>query len=206
LLVSNYIRSRRANNNRIRGPQSALTDYLAQHNISAAQIRDTFQERLAAAQASANANPDEDPNAVVAELMQREEDQRNALEAAAKAKADKKKKKQKKRKYRDGDDDGSDDDFDALKETRKSVKLPGQITNCGECDVRFTVTPYSKANSEGDLLCPKCSKQQTSSEPTKKRAVNRDKRRMNQSQVLDGKKRRGAKSLLQLCIEVCTKV
>jgi DNA repair protein RAD7 len=181
-----------------------LTDYLAQYNISARQIRDTYQQRLDAAQAAAAENPDADPSveadAILAETLAREEAQAEAVQAAAKnAQASQKKKAKKRKKKQDGEN--SDDEGINDLAYRRIQKLPGQLANCGDCEVRFTVTPYSKPNSDGDLLCPKCTKLLTSKEPVKKKAANRDKRRMQQSNVLDGKKQRGAKSLTEMCVE-----
>jgi hypothetical protein len=91
---------------------------------------------------------------------------------------------------------------------KRAQRAPGQIDNCVECGVRFTVTPYTNAAPEdaypdGGLLCAKCAKGVIGSKKLNGRStVSREKRRQIQRNLLDGYKQRGAKSLLQICIEV----
>ena len=90
------------------------------------------------------------------------------------------------------------------------MKLPGQLENCEICDKRFTVTPYSKAGPHGGLLCTPCGKQLAaergeSSKAKKKPGLQGRKRRKVESERLDGRAPRGAKSLVQLCVEKVVK-
>lgn len=88
----------------------------------------------------------------------------------------------------------------------KKKPLPGQLENCETCEKRFTVTAYSKTGPDGGLLCTKCSKEQEDQkkkdQKSKKEAVNRDKRRHVQSNLLDGIVQIGSKTLQELCIKV----
>ena len=88
---------------------------------------------------------------------------------------------------------------------KKSQPLPGQLENCELCDKRFTVTAYSKTGPDGGLLCTKCSKEQEAQkkkdQKPKKQAGSKEKRRENQSKLLDGIVQTGPKTLQDLCIE-----
>ncbi|KAL1297538.1 hypothetical protein AAFC00_006110 [Neodothiora populina] len=181
--------SGRRGGNRIRGPQSALTDFLAANNISAAQIRDDYQRRRAEAEQQGNAgegpstaaNDQEAEDEAVAaaagaaalaraeeKARKRKREQAEAVEDIKKAKKNKAKGKGKKKatkgkkKPQSDDDDDSDadyDDEDALNIYRKSQPAPGQLEHCEICNKRFTVTPYSKTGPDGGLLCLPCGKE-----------------------------------------------
>ncbi|KAI4137219.1 MAG: hypothetical protein L6R39_007405 [Caloplaca ligustica] len=205
---------RRVSNNRIRGPQSALTDFLASNNISAAQISADYERRRR--EAEEQAQRDAAANATVAEEEEQQPDEREetALQkkkrkraeekALAEIKQGKNSKKQKKGKGKKEDPDGEDSD-DAFGMYSKSKPLPGQLENCEKCEKRFTVTPYSKTGPNGGLLCVKCSKEQTDQkkkdEKVKKQAAPRGKQRQKQSNLLDGIVGDGAVSLQDLCIK-----
>jgi len=202
---------RRAANNRIRGPQSALTDFLASNNISAAQISADYERRQREArqqeeqEAAANGEDlepevEEERVETAAQKKKRKRQQRTAL---TKIKASKDYKRQKKGKG--GDSDGEDDDI-AWDMYTKKKPLPGQLENCEICEKRFTVTAYSKTGPDGGLLCTKCSKvqeDQRKDQKPKKQAVSKEKRRQVQSNLLDGIVQNGSKSLQELCIKVC---
>lgn len=84
----------------------------------------------------------------------------------------------------------------------KKVPLPGQFSNCADCDVRFTVTPYTKAgDDENSLLCHKCANEKFG---TGKPVVSnkRDRRIQTQSKKLDREKIRGAKSMVDYCLRI----
>ncbi|GAB7355685.1 hypothetical protein MBLNU459_g6388t1 [Dothideomycetes sp. NU459] len=180
--------SARRGGNRIRGPQSALTDFLASHNISAAQIRDEYERRLREADQDANAgegssnavqqgdgaDEDADEAAAAAVAAQAAADEAAADEAAVKsrkrkrneeavekvkkAKTGKKKAPAKKKRRDSDDDDDGDDDYDDSLMYTKARPLPGQLEHCEMCNKRFTVTPYSKAGPDGGLVCLPCGK------------------------------------------------
>ncbi|KAI3396435.1 hypothetical protein diail_12155 [Diaporthe ilicicola] len=207
------------------GPQSALTDFLASHNISANQIRIDHQRRrqqaLAdddqAASGPSNAAPngadgaddDADDDADNAEEDSKKPGKRKqeTQKAIEKIKASKRFQKRKKRLQ------GSDDENELINELLKnSAPAPGQMENCEICGVRFTVTPYSRAGPDGGLVCNPCGKEiQKDEGPAKKKkkaaasggAVGR--RRKTQSNLLDGTYTLGAKSLMSLCIETLAK-
>ncbi|KAI6835727.1 RNI-like protein [Hortaea werneckii] len=211
--------SGRRGGNRIRGPQSALTDFLAANNISAAQIRDDYERRQRQAEVDeagngegpSNQAPDQDNDEALAVAAQDEEDEKpsnkrkrnekDAIEKIKKSKASKKGKKGKK-----GDPDDDDDYNDDLGMYKKSKPLPGQFEHCDICNKRFTVTPYSKEGPDGGLLCTPCGKElakdnKKSQAAAKKAAGTGKKRRKIESDRLDGMATGGAKSLVQMCIE-----
>ena len=210
---------RRAANNRIRGPQSALTDFLAANNISAAQIAADYERRIREVQGQEQQEAAADGEAAEQDVKEEDEEQEEDVETATqkkkrkrgeeaaviKIKNDKAKKKQKK--GNGGDSDGDDDV--AWDMYTKKQPLPGQLENCEKCEKRFTVTPYSKTGPDGGLLCAKCSKEQEAQKKKdqkkpKIKAVSREKRRQVQSNLLDGIVQVGAKSLQDICIKVST--
>lgn len=130
---------------------------------------------------------------------------RNQEDAIAKIKKGKAAKKNAKKKKDSDDDSEYDDVMDMYKKTKP---LPGQLENCEVCGKRFTVTPYSKAGSDGGLLCAKCGKEMAkeakATEKASKPAVRKGRRKI-ESNRLDGLTFRGAKTLQQLCIDTLAK-
>lgn len=218
--------SGRRRGNRISGPNSALTDFLAANNISAAQIRNDYeQRRRRATQANDDsATPTDTLAAVLAEQIldgaegtteEEEEDEiivtaktknRKQKEDLAAKKAAEKKKLSRAGKKRDSDDDSDfSDDGDLIRGAYKKARpAPGQFANCETCEKRFTVTPYTKEGPEGGLLCTPCGKQfakeANALNKASKAPVVRKKRKL-ESDKMDGLTNRGAKSLQQICIE-----
>ncbi|KAI0977501.1 hypothetical protein F4678DRAFT_468647 [Xylaria arbuscula] len=212
----------------IRGPQSALTDFLASQNISAARIRADAEARRAAAAAD---NPTSNTPATEESQQAREEEDGSdvvissrSARAAARRAADQKRKKQqdaiakikKSKEYmkRKRDADGeSDEDFAHALFNEKLAPLPGQMSNCETCGKRFTVTPYTRSGPDGGLLCNPCgqkvSKDEDANMKQKKKRGPVPKggagRRKIQSRILDGEYYVGAKPLMTLCIETLTK-
>ncbi|KAK3377761.1 hypothetical protein B0H63DRAFT_502361 [Podospora didyma] len=217
---------RQASARRIQGPQSALTDFLATHNISAQQIRLDAEARRRAA---LNDQPDagsqqEDQTSlsiatpVVADALapstgprravaDREDKRKKEQKVIEKIKASKKFQKRK----RNLDDSEDEDDLALALFQQSAAPLPGQMENCAVCAKRFTVTPYSRSAPDGGLLCNPCGKEldQENVAPKKKPkrvsggAVGR--RRQVASKILDGTYRLGAKGLMTLCIETLAK-
>lgn len=206
----------------IRGPHSALTDFLAANNISAQEIRDSYRQRLQQAEdevgqeagngegpsnagETENDNAEEDlqaeSSAMAAERTRKRK--RNQDEAIAKIKKGKEAKKKASKKKKKGSDDESD--FEDMMDMYKKAKpLPGQLENCELCSKRFTVTPYSKAGPEGGLLCTPCGKEMVKEAKAQEKArkpVVRKGRRKLESNRLDGMIKGGPKTLQQLCIE-----
>ncbi|KAF2850894.1 DNA repair protein-like protein Rad7 [Plenodomus tracheiphilus IPT5] len=220
---------RGASNAGIRGPHSALTDFLAANNISARDIRDSYRDRVQQAErdtaqsedngegpSNAGADGDEDveedtqaeSSAMAAERTaeksrKRKRDQSEAIAKIKKGKEAKKKAQKKKK--------GSDDDSefeDVIDMYKKAKKLPGQLENCELCNKRFTVTPYSKSGPEGGLLCTPCGKEMQKEAKAQQKAakpVVRKGRRKLESNRLDGMMAGGPKTLQQLCIEKLAK-
>ncbi|KAJ2901947.1 uncharacterized protein MKZ38_001248 [Zalerion maritima] len=215
------------------GPQSALTDFLAANNISAADIRrDAIARRRAAEAAEAlgaagTADDQLASEAAATAAVARAERATKAKnkkqeEILAKIRASKKSKRAaKKSKKPDSDDD--DDDYDENEEAKRLFNeqyapLPGQLEFCAneECKKRFTVTPYSVAGPEGGLLCARCGKELEAKDgPSKKRkrgrpsgsgaagtAAKASRRRQVQSRMLDGISPIGARSLIDMCVDV----
>ncbi|KAJ8059292.1 hypothetical protein OCU04_012256 [Sclerotinia nivalis] len=207
----------------IRGPQSALTDFLASHNINANQIRQDANARRAAALASqqtaeGNENEEEGESSSAApEIATRTRSRRNESEAQK----NKRKKEEEKaiakikaskrfqsRKNLGSDEDISDEDEAALRLFNESMApLPDQMENCEVCEKRFTVTAYSRAGPDGGLLCPQCTNglNKEEGQARKKRKTQAGaQRRKTQSNLLDGIYP-GAKDLMTLCIETLAK-
>ncbi|KAK4241446.1 hypothetical protein C8A03DRAFT_41161 [Achaetomium macrosporum] len=212
--------------------QSALTDFLASHNISAYQIRlDADARRRAARNEQDDANDQSNEQAAVASpasapavsasparatrgrreqrtSSRDEEAHKKEQKAIDKIKASK---KFQKRKRGVGDSEDDEDLVDAL--LKRSAPLPGQMENCEICGTRFTVTPYTRNGPNGGLLCNKCGKELEKDDAAakKKKKAKRASggavgmRRQVQSNILDGTYTLGAKSLMTLCIETLAK-
>ncbi|KAK4151815.1 hypothetical protein C8A00DRAFT_35534 [Chaetomidium leptoderma] len=214
------------------GPQSALTDFLASHNISANQIRlDADARRRAAENEQDDANNQSNDQASVASIasaaptpavsadsapttrgrraaaatLRDEEARKKEQKAIDKIKASKKFQKRKR-----GIDSEDEDDL-ARALMGRAAPLPGQQENCENCGTRFTVTAYSRSGPDGGLLCGPCSKELAKEDATKKKKSKKvtggavGKRRQLQSNILDGTYSLGAKSLMTLCIETLSK-
>ncbi|KAH7008584.1 hypothetical protein EDB80DRAFT_644155 [Ilyonectria destructans] len=209
-------------NRAVFGPQSALTDFLASHNISATRIREDAEvRRRQAAAEQDNDELDDESFAAPAESStsarrssrrgndlqksKKEKDEEKALEKIKTSKSFKKRKKNA------NDSDDEDDIARAIFEQR-SAPMPGQMENCAICEKRFTVTPYSVAGPDGGLLCAPCgrqvAKEQQQGQPKKKprkpaAAGGVGRRRAIQSRILDGDV--GTKSLVTLCVQTLAK-
>ncbi|SPQ21072.1 820ded6e-8ade-4189-81b8-5edc8e7cea34 [Thermothielavioides terrestris] len=212
--------------------QSALTDFLASHNISANQIRLDAEARRRAAQiddqqgdanthsngqssaASPAASPAVDASPAQTTRARRsagtsrreEEARKKEQKAIEKIKASKKFQKRKR-----GLADSEDEDDLARLLMQRSAPLPGQMENCELCGTRFTVTPYTRNGPNGGLLCNPCGKELAKDDAAAKKKVKRasggavGNRRQVQSKILDGTYSLGAKSLMTLCIETLAK-
>ncbi|OQD88919.1 hypothetical protein PENANT_c003G02288 [Penicillium antarcticum] len=176
--------------------RSALTDFLASNNISAAQIRDDYDRRATGAaqqspEAEAEAEAAHSPNTAESngspETNSPEDvtKKRKRQQAIAKIKNSKAFARRKAR--RTGDDDDDDNALAGQMVDEKQRPNPGQLENCEICEKRFTVTAYSKTGPNGGLLCADCSKKQKGDEkkaPAKKRGPGIG-RRQNQANLLD---------------------
>ncbi|GFF55320.1 DNA repair protein Rad7, protein [Aspergillus lentulus] len=189
------------------GDHSALTDFLASNNISAAQIHQDYQRRVRQAEQEAAANEPadeleeadeyEDNDGETAEQRKK----RKRKEAAMLTKIKQSKEFARRKARRTGEPDDDDDVIAREMMYQKSRPMPGQLENCELCNKRFTVTPYSKSGPNGGLLCAKCSKEVADDERKSKakKQVPRSGRRQNQSNLLDGIVQQGALSLVEMC-------
>lgn len=208
---------RRANGNAIRGPQSALTDFLASHNISAQQINLDYQARLQDAQqqadrAATQASADEDQDGASNEeedAAERKKRKRKEEKALAKIKASKEFKRRKFEHHRDNPDLESDDDAlaQSMLHKPKAPPKPGQFANCEICEKRFTVTPYTLAGEDGGLLCTKCGKglkderkKAENAAKKQKQSTQKARKRQQESDRMMGDVKPGAKSLVEHCV------
>lgn len=205
-------RSRRnAAANRIRGPQSALTEFLASQGISAADIHSDYQRRQqeAAEQAAAEnagANKENESDDDGEDPVERKKRKRKEEKALNKIKQSKEFKKRKFEERRDNGSDAEDDDEIARQMMASNKPLPGQLNNCEICEKRFTVTPYSKTGPDGGLLCVKCSKELKDEEKKNQQAAKkkapqaRGRKRQTESDRMMGDVKPGAKSLVDACV------
>ena len=216
IFTDSGLRSTRRNaaaNRSIRGPQSALTDFLASHNISAQQIQQDYQQRLAdaerqrlAEEAEAEKENIKDEDEDSEDPVEKGKRKRKEAKAVAKLKASKEFKRRKAEQEQEGSEFEMDDDELARNMMAKAKPLPGQLDNCEICEKRFTVTPYSKTGPKGSLLCTKCSKELKDDEKKeaaakkKKAPAPRGRRRQTESDRLMGDVKSGAKSLVDMCV------
>lgn len=207
---------RRTNGSAIRGPQSALTDFLASHNISAQQINLDYQQRVrnaeqqAAQEAAAVAAEEEQESSNEEDAAERKKRKRKEEKAIAKLKESKEFKKRKFEHHRNNPDLSSDDDAiarDMISKPKAAPLKPGQLANCELCEKRFTVTPYTIAGPDGGLLCMKCGKQvkdQNKKDETaakKKKPAPKLRKRQTESDRMMGDVKPGAKSLIEHCVK-----
>ncbi|KAF5674192.1 nucleotide exsicion repair rad7 [Fusarium heterosporum] len=196
-----------------------LTDFLASHNISAAQIRSTADARRRAA-ANDAADEDENGNGESSAAGARSGRRSGLVDddpAALKRKREEEKKLAKIKdskafKKRKKDTGESDDEIARAIMEQSAGPMPGQMENCEICEKRFTVTPYSVAGPDGGLLCSPCGrevakerqgaiKKKPKKQPGGVGGVGR--RRAIQSRILDGDV--GTKSLATLCVQTLSK-
>ena len=190
---------------------SALTDFLASHNISAQQIQTDYEQRQRDARRLEEEEPqpedeedkeNEDGGEDVAERQKRKRKEEKALLKIRQSKEFKRRKFEAKKR---GSDD-EDDDTIARTMMAKAKPLPGQLDNCETCGKRFTVTPYSKTGSEGGLLCGKCSKElkdeekKVQAQEKKKKPAPKGRKRQTESDRMMGDVKPGAKSLAEQCV------
>ena len=180
----------------------------------------------AAAAASSSASAD---GRQLSAAQRRAVDKIKANKKKGKAAGGKNAKGKGKKRVFDSDEDADEEDEEASKAHKllqgfaSAVPLPGQMENCGRCQKRFTVTPYSRADDLGQLLCPPCGRLQDQEKgednkkgkkPVKKARTlggagditasptgGVGQRRKAQSRLLDGASLVGPKSLVTQCVE-----
>ncbi|KAK9469964.1 uncharacterized protein V1510DRAFT_424365 [Dipodascopsis tothii] len=180
----------RAGGSRVRGPNSALTEFLRERGIDANQIRNRYEESLATPEeedaiVTISGAPDGDGEAEA-------EAAAAAAAAAAVARAPSKRKKKKTE---------SDEELEDLQPLPR--RAPGQIDFCAECQCRFTVTVYSKAAAGGGLLCHSCSSKYAEEEKKvrKTQAVSRKRKKTVSAALLD-KQEVAVPHLQDICIKL----
>lgn len=182
----------------IAGPTSALTDYLAANNISAAEIARNHQRRQQAAltqdviaESSSRASNRVTSTTAVASssrssgLARGLENASSVAALADKVHGSLLKKKLTKVEHKAIEHykttpefiqaknhyagEVEDDDTLARMFYFAAQKAVGQFENCAECGKRFTVTNYTLASPSGGLLCPPCGKDLDAGDGPKKK-------------------------------------
>ncbi|KAJ7071936.1 RNI-like protein [Mycena amicta] len=210
----------------VRGPMSALTDFLQSTGITPT----TIARRVATQQANATAeqpqagpsnlrrerNEDEEEydsdNLDEPESPQKKQKLTKAAEAKLKAKAKAKPKaKASAKKKKKGDDDDFEDDEDededaytALSKSAWTDKKPpvGSFSNCATCEKQFTVTKYTMAAMPGPgFLCHPCAKS-SGADPFKKPAAPRKRKAPAEKRTVVHIQQRSFPTLVSMCIDV----
>ncbi|KAF7305906.1 RNI-like protein [Mycena chlorophos] len=191
----------------VRGPMSALTDFLQSEGITAT----TIARRVATQQPEAgpstprrgrgvtnDAEEYDSDNLDEPESPQKKSKLSKAAEAKAKAKAAKKKNK--------GDDE--DEDEDAYTALSKAAYAPsnkpavGSFADCAQCEKKFTVTKYTMAAIPGPgYLCHPCAKE-AGIDPFKKPAAPRKRKAPAEKRTVVHIQQRSFPTLVSLCIDV----
>ncbi|TPX07140.1 uncharacterized protein E0L32_010941 [Thyridium curvatum] len=198
----------RGRRNRVMGPQSALTDYLSAHNISAREIAESAARRRAQAESSSEANTGTTEDSANATISTAADEKRKKQTQALREKIKKSEGYKRRVEWSDEDED------EILRQmVNLSAPLPGQMENCAICSKRFTVTPYSLAGPNGGLLCSPCGKELAKENAGAQRKKKKPRtsggaigqRRKVASSILDGTYTIGAKNLVTLCVETLAK-
>ncbi|KAJ6508101.1 RNI-like protein [Mycena vulgaris] len=202
--------------NGIRGPTSALTDFLRSTGITPTTIA-----RRVATQAAAQPQPEAGPsnsrpstrrntshrdvdegyasdNLDEPESPPKKKKLTKAAEAKLKAKAKKKKKDE------DEDYDEDEDAYTALSKSAFSGPKPavGSFADCATCEKQFTVTKYTMAANPGPgYLCHPCAKA-SGTDPFKKAAAPRKRKTPAEKRSLVHIEERSFPSLVSICIDV----
>lgn len=174
----------------IRGPNSALTEFLRQQGISAEQIRQRHLERLGGdgvIPAGVETIEEESTTTTVdatPELSQEEEEpDEEELEIRIAA-------RRKRRAAGDKNDDeytDSEPEDDAGTREPSRRKVVGEPENCAQCFNKFVINVYSKLSHTGGYICPDCMKLQQETERAlkKNQMVARKKRQKLAVALLD---------------------
>ncbi|ANB14140.1 UV-damaged DNA-binding protein RAD7 [Sugiyamaella lignohabitans] len=206
----------------VRGPNSALTEFLRGQGISANEIRARHLERQEQRLAMEALGARGEEQGVEAE--NREEDLEN--EVRARAEAEKRRNRKRKRGESDSDDEDDEDFVDTegggaggaggpgrLRSRRRrqtdrneeELALDG-VDNCAQCKCRFTVTVYTTQTADGKVLCRKCSasSKEKKSADAAQLAVRRQRKKLAEA-LLDGKDLLTIPSLQDQCIATVVK-
>lgn len=218
--------------NNVRGPTSALTEFLRESGITPTTIARRARTRVSQLQQEAgpsNTVPEQGENADTPALETREEgaaydsdnlDEEDSSEPAAKkrkvskaSESKNKKGKGKAKKGKKGDDDADyqdsgEDAYTALSKMWKGdlPKPPvGSFEKCIKCQKQFTVTQYTlAADPPPGWLCHMCAKA-SGNDPFKKPAAPRKRKAPADKRVVVNFEERKFPSLASVCIELISK-
>ncbi|KAI8974163.1 RNI-like protein [Trametes punicea] len=219
--------------NNVRGPSSALTEFLRESGITPttvarrAQARQATEAQPAAGPSAQPQQGTEDVEMVEAEDVQPadgfesdhldEPDEptpprKRKLSKAAEAKLKAKEKEKAKKKAKKDDDvdydDEDEDPYSALsKMWRDDLPKPpvGSFETCVRCQKQFTVTKYTvAANPPPGYLCHPCAKS-SGSDPFKKPAAPRKRKPAGDKRNVTSYEERRLPSLASICIQVISK-
>ncbi|RPB28811.1 RNI-like protein [Terfezia boudieri ATCC MYA-4762] len=207
----------------VRGPNSALTEFLRSKGIDATEIQSRHARRQREAeQAQAAATTTTVPSTEITEEIEEtvtttvttRSGRRTttapstalvtAQVTTAETSTSRASKTAMKKRKKPHGDDNSDAAFNPY---YKAKPLPGQIAFCEICNCRFTVTPYSKSGPDGEgFICTACGKKTANQDKdaTKKKFVAKKNKRKTVASLLDGEAT-GVKSLRDLAINVVAK-
>ncbi|KAJ3554125.1 hypothetical protein NM688_g3267 [Phlebia brevispora] len=212
--------------NNVRGPTSALTEFLKESGITPTTIARRVRTRevdqpVAGPSTLPDDQQDEEPertrdaddyssdNLDDTDTEARPKKKVKLSKAAeAKLKA-KEKAKAKSKKKKSGDDDadysdsGSDDPYTALAGMWKDTSKPpvGSFIDCAKCGNQFTVTKYTVAASGGGFLCHPCAKA-SGPDPFKKPAAPRKRRAVTDKRTVVNFEERRFPSLASMCVSI----
>ncbi|KAE9410577.1 RNI-like protein [Gymnopus androsaceus JB14] len=212
--------------NNVRGPTSALTDFLREHQITpttvaarAATANQNQPQPVAGPSSSAQAEVAPDATDQVEEpTSRRRRRTRAAIDYDSDAldepetQAPKKQKTSKakaKKKAKKDDEDWQDEDEDAYTALSKSFRAGnkppnGSLETCAECKKEFSVSQYTIAANPGPgFLCHPCAKKQ-GNDPFKKPAAPRKRTKAAEKRSIVHFEQRRFPTLVSMCINIIT--
>ncbi len=189
----------------IRGPNSALTEFLRQQGINAEEIRQRHLRRLRGQDPDGEQQEGEDgvqntdeagpeatgANQSEAESGAREEQENDEEELQIRIAARRKRRaaagKDDSDEYTDSEEEPGSDVDDVVVRRRPRRKVVGEEETCAQCFNTFVVNVYSKIASTGGYLCPDCTTKQLEKERAMKKnqLISRKKRQKLAAALLD---------------------
>jgi DNA repair protein RAD7 len=172
----------------IRGPNSALTEFLRQQGISAEEIRQRHLRRLAGEEEEGEEGEALSQDVTVEEEQvgeQPQEESETELEIRIAAR-----RKRRAAAGKDGDeytDSEVDGDEEVGERQQSKRKIVGEQETCASCFNKFVINVYSKLSDTGGYLCPDCMKAQQEKERAikKNQMISRKKRQKLAVALLD---------------------
>ncbi|KAJ7451824.1 RNI-like protein [Mycena galericulata] len=200
----------------VRGPMSALTEFLRSTGITpttiarrvATQAQNQPQRQPEAGpsnpRASTRRNTAHEDEGYASDNLDEPEapPKKQKLTKAAEAKL---KAKSKKKKKNDDDDDEDEDAYTALSKsmwTNEPKPAVGSFQTCATCEKQFTVTKYTMAANPGPgYLCHPCAKA-SGTDPFKKAAAPRKRKTPAEKRTVVHIEERSFPTLVTICIDV----